>query len=61
VTLMMRRKLNALIVRKLLVPESGNRVTYFAGAILQGVPAPQGFGVRTTASGVKPFILNFRR
>jgi hypothetical protein len=42
------------------VPERGSKVHYFGGAVLQGVPAPSGFGVRVTAAGVRSFILNFR-
>jgi len=56
----MQRKLNEVVVRNLPAPESGNRITYFAGAILQGVQTPRGFGVRTTASGAKSFVMNFR-
>ena len=39
-------KLSEATVRQLAVPESGNRVTYFAGSRIQGVTAPRGFGVR---------------
>lgn len=48
------------IVRELLVPEAGNRVTYFSGAMLQGQKAPTGFGVRVTAGGSRAFVLNYR-
>src|SRR6266849_295375 len=47
-------------VKNLPTPESGNRITYYAGAVLQGFKAPRGFGVRVTAGGAKAFILNYR-
>jgi len=53
-------KLSEATVRQLAVPESGNRVTYFAGSRIQGVTAPRGFGVRVTANGTRAFVLNFR-
>src|SRR6476660_6808050 len=53
-------KLNEATVRQLAVPESGNRVTYFAGSRIQGETAPRGFGVRVTANGTRAFVLNFR-
>jgi integrase len=53
-------KLNEEVVKALPVPEKGNRVSYFAGARLQGVTAPAGFGVRVTAAGARSYVLNYR-
>src|SRR5262245_40244941 len=53
-------KLNEDVVKSLPVPETGNRVHYFADAVLQGAKAPRGFGVRVTAAGVRSFIMNYR-
>ena len=47
-------------VKRLPVPDKGNRVTYFTGALIQGSKAPRGFGVRVTAAGARAFILNYR-
>lgn len=47
-------------VRELPAPERGNKVHYFAGAVLQGAKAPRGLGVRVTAAGAKSFVLNYR-
>lgn len=55
-----RPALNEATVKALLTPEMGNRVYYFAGYVLQGVRAPQGFGVRVTAAGNRSFVLNYR-
>jgi integrase len=52
--------LNEAAIKGLPVPERGNRVHYFAGSMLQGVPAPRGFGVRVTSGGAKSFVLNYR-
>jgi integrase len=52
-------KLNEETVKALPVPPSGNRITYFSGALLQGQKAPGGFGVRVTAAGVRSFVLNY--
>jgi integrase len=56
----MRDKLSEQTVKRLPVPTSGNRITYFAGDMIQGVAAPRGFGVRVTAGGARSFILNYR-
>jgi integrase len=53
-------KLNEEVVKSLPLPETGNRITYFAGAVLQGVTAPKGFGVRVTTGGVRSFVINYR-
>jgi integrase len=55
-----RPKLSEETVRRLPVPETGNRVFYFAGDKLQGAVAPRGFGVRVTAGGNRSFVLNYR-
>jgi integrase len=52
--------LNEEVVKRLPAPRAGNKVYYFAGAMLQGSRAPRGFGVRVTASGAKAFVMNFR-
>src|SRR6202162_6377750 len=53
-------KLSEATIKRLPVPAAGNRVTYFAGAMIQGAKAPRGFGIRVTASGARAFILNYR-
>jgi len=53
-------KLSEETVRRLPVPDKGNRVTYFAGATIQGAKTPRGFGVRVTAAGARAFVLNYR-
>src|SRR5881392_4442530 len=53
-------KLSEETVKRLPVPDTGNRVTYFAGAMVQGAKAPRGFGVRVTAAGARAFVLNYR-
>jgi integrase len=53
-------KITEEIVRQLPVPGKGNRITYFAGAMVQGAKAPRGFGVRVTAAGARAFVLNYR-
>jgi len=53
-------KLSEETVKRLSVPTTGNRVVYFAGAIIQGAKAPRGFGVRVTAAGARAFVLNYR-
>ena len=53
-------KLSEETVKRLAVPDTGNRVTYFAGAMIQGAKAPRGFGVRVTAAGARAFVLNYR-
>ena len=52
--------LNEETVKRLPAPAKGNRVTYFAGAVIQGAKAPRGFGVRVTAAGSRAFVLNYR-
>ena len=57
---MTRAKLNEETIKRLPVPARGNRITYFAGATIQGSKTPRGFGVRVTAAGARAFILNYR-
>jgi integrase len=57
---MANQKLSEDTVKRLPVPASGNRITYFAGATIQGAKAPRGFGVRVTAAGARAFVLNYR-
>ena len=57
---MTRDRLSEEIIRQLEPPAKGNRVTYFAGATIQGAKAPRGFGIRITAAGARAFILNYR-
>jgi integrase len=57
---MAHAKLSQETIRRLPVPSKGNRITYFAGATIQGAIAPRGFGVRVTAAGARAFILNYR-
>src|SRR4051794_4482515 len=56
----MAANLNEATIKALPIPEKGNRVHYFAGASLQGMATPRGFGVRVTAGGAKAFVLNYR-
>jgi integrase len=56
----MGSKLSEETVKRLPAPETGNKVHYFAGQVLQGTTAPRGFGVRVTAAGARAFILNYR-
>ncbi|MGC1326903.1 MAG: Arm DNA-binding domain-containing protein, partial [Xanthobacteraceae bacterium] len=53
-------KLNEDTIKGLPAPDKGNRITYFAGAMIQGAKAPRGFGVRVTAAGARAFVLNYR-
>src|SRR6516162_11159389 len=53
-------RLNEEVIKHLPPPRAGNRITYFAGAKIQGAKAPRGFGVRITAAGARAFILNYR-
>jgi integrase len=53
-------RLNEETIKRLPVPEKGNRITYFPDAVLQGSQVPRGFGVRVTASGAKSFVINYR-
>jgi integrase len=55
-----RAKLNERTVEGLEAPDSGNKVYYFADAVIQGAKAPRGFGVRVTAGGARSFVLNYR-
>jgi integrase len=57
---MTRDRLTEETIKQLQPPAVGNRVTYFAGATIQGAKAPRGFGVRITAAGARAFILNYR-
>jgi hypothetical protein len=52
--------LNDTTVKALPAVERGNKIYHFAGAVLQGVPAPNGFGVRVTKAGVRAFVLNYQ-
>jgi len=54
------KKLNEETIRRMQVPATGNSITYFAGATIQGAKAPRGFGVRVTAGGSRAFVLNYR-
>jgi hypothetical protein len=53
-------KLSEETIKRLPVPDKGNRITYFAGDIIQGAKVPRGFGVRVTAEGARAFVLNYR-
>lgn len=53
-------RLSEEIVKRLPSPARGNRITYFAGATIQGAKTPRGFGVRVTAAGARAFVLNYR-
>jgi len=57
---MPHENLNEATIKRLPVPPTGNRITYFPGATIQGAKAPRGFGVRVTAAGARAFILNYR-
>ena len=57
---MTHAKLSEETVKRLPVPDRGNCVTYFAGAVIQGAKVPRGFGVRVTAAGARAFVLNYR-
>jgi integrase len=57
---MKSRSLSEETIKGLPIPATGNSITYFAGATIQGAKAPRGFGVRVTASGARAFILNYR-
>jgi Arm DNA-binding domain len=51
-------KLNEDVVRALPPPATGNRITYFPDATLQGAKTPP--GVRVTANGARAFVLAYR-
>jgi integrase len=53
-------KLSEETVKRLPIPDRGNRIHYFPGATIQGAKAPRGFGVRVTAAGARAFVLNYR-
>src|SRR5262245_48680114 len=53
-------KLNEDVVKALPVPATGNKVHFFADAVLQGTKAPRGFGVCVTANGSRSFVINYR-
>ncbi len=53
-------KLSEETIKRLPVPATGNFITYFANATIQGAKAPRGFGVRVTAAGARAFIINYR-
>ena len=53
-------KLNEETIKRLPIPDKGNRIAYFAGDIIQGAKVPRGFGVRVTAAGTRAFVLNYR-
>jgi integrase len=53
-------RLNEETIKRLPIPEKGNRITYFPDAVLQGSQVPRGFGVRVTAGGARSFIINYR-
>jgi integrase len=57
---MTHAKLSEETVKRLQVPDTGNRIIYFTGATIQGAKAPRGFGVRVTAAGARAFVLNYR-
>jgi integrase len=52
-------KLSEDIVKWLPAPEVGNRVHYFAEAVVEDGKAPRGFGIRVTAAGVRSFVMNY--
>jgi integrase len=54
------QKLSEETIKRLPVPATGNSITYFANATIQGAKTPRGFGVRVTAAGARAFIINYR-
>ena len=56
----MNNNLNEATIKALPTPAKGNKIHYFGGAMLQGITAPTGFGVRVTAAGAKAFVLGYR-
>jgi integrase len=57
---MANQQLNEKVVQTLQIPARGNKLHYFASAVLQGMKAPPGFAVRVTANGNRAFVLNYR-
>jgi integrase len=53
-------RLNETTVKALPTPAKGNKVHFFAGAMVQGARVPRGFGIRVTANGVRAFVLDYR-
>jgi integrase len=53
-------RLNEKIIAGLPVPEKGNKIIFFGGVMIQRMAAPAGFGVRTTASGSRSWVLVYR-
>jgi len=52
--------LNEAVVKALPIPDRGNKLHFFAGAVVQGARVPRGFGVRVTSNGAKAFVLDYR-
>ncbi len=54
------KKLNKAAIEALTPSATGNKIVFFPGAVIENTTVPRGFGVRTTAAGVKSFILDYR-
>jgi integrase len=52
--------LNEAVIKALPIPNKGNKLHFFAGAVLQGARVPRGFAVRVTSNGAKAFVLDYR-
>lgn len=52
-------KLNETAIAALPAPVKGNRLHYFAGAVIQGGTVPRGFAVKVQANGVRTFVLRY--